>query len=688
MTNLREFYKEANDKVMGSYKTTLAGIKEVVARTRDFGQAGEKKEYYRFFNTAGNLLLKLADFEERLGEDYLKKKSLEELKKEKDGFYEEVVGKAYDTCYANPGYGVKIFGEGLGQLFSYLYMNVRALLTFATYHKIFMMERYNRMFLEAFEYVDGNTPEYEAFKHIVTQLQREQTIEDHVLRTRESYDKDYSYITGIVTSADLDAPRYLFAYPRYITDNEIKTSEFLASYPADKIEKLAAQITNSYIEGFARDNKDLSKKSTVTIHFSAGQERIVRQLIKNLAEKGLVATESIVRSTPANKQYRFDYKFNSALFLDEAYAKQVEDHMSAAYSECADILKASSGVVLIEEFGEAPFKPENKKEMLRFTPDQQKLAMLHQNRIAQMYFNYIPRSETSFTIIAFPSPKIGDRFTEIFEHIAEVNMLDPARYERIQQKLIDALDKAEYVHVKGKGENETDIKVRMQELSEPGKQTNFMNTCADINIPVGEVFTSPRLAGTDGVLHIAETFLNQLRFVDLKLTFKDGYVTDYTCKNFESEEENRKYIEENLLFPHKTLPIGEFAIGTNTLAYVIAQKYNILDVLPILIIEKMGPHFAVGDTCFSWSEDVPVYNRLNNKEIIARENEKSALRKEDPSKAYTNVHTDITLPYESLDFISSITKDGDRIDLIRDSYFSLAGTEELNEPLKEYLGNS
>ena len=41
--------------------------------------------------------------------------------------------------------------------------------------------------------------------------------------------------------------------------------------------------------------------------------------------------------------------------------------------------------------------------------------------------------------------------------------------------------------------------------------------------------------------------------------------------------------------------------------------------MPILIAEKMGPHFAVGDTCYSWQEDTPVYNP-DGKEIIARDN--------------------------------------------------------------------
>ena len=57
--------------------------------------------------------------------------------------------------------------------------------------------------------------------------------------------------------------------------------------------------------------------------------------------------------------------------------------------------------------------------------------------------------------------------------------------------------------------------------------------------------------------------------------------------------------------------MGEFAIGTNTTAYEVALRYGILDKFPILIAEKMGPHFAVGDTCYSWMEDCPVFNRMD-----------------------------------------------------------------------------
>ena len=176
-------------------------------------------------------------------------------------------------------------------------------------------------------------------------------------------------------------------------------------------------------------------------------------------------------------------------------------------------------------------------------------------------------------------------------------------------------------------------------------------------------------------------YLNGLRYENLKMTFEDGKVVDYSCSNFDSEEENHKYIYDNVLMHHDTLPLGEFAIGTNTTAYRMAKDFDIADKLPILIAEKTGPHFAVGDTCYSQAEDTPVYNP-DGKEIVARDNEISILRKEDESKAYFNCHTDITIPYDELDCIYIERADGSTGDIIRDGRFVVPGTEKLNEPLE------
>ena len=106
-------------------------------------------------------------------------------------------------------------------------------------------------------------------------------------------------------------------------------------------------------------------------------------------------------------------------------------------------------------------------------------------------------------------------------------------------------------------------------------------------------------------------------------------------------------------------------------------------VVPILSLGGSGVISVLSNVAprktHDWAEDSPMYNP-DGKEVIARENEVSAKRKEDPSKAYFGCHTDITIPYRELQSVAVEKADGTTIPLIEDGRFVLPGTEELNEP--------
>ena len=123
-----------------------------------------------------------------------------------------------------------------------------------------------------------------------------------------------------------------------------------------------------------------------------------------------------------------------------------------------------------------------------------------------------------------------------------------SKIRSIQQKMIDAIDGAEYMHITGMNGNRTDLKVALWQLQDPAKETVFENCCADVNIPVGEVFTSPVLKGTSGVLNVSEVYLNDYKFKNLKVYFEDGMVKDYSCDNFKEQEKNKAFFKENVLF--------------------------------------------------------------------------------------------------------------------------------------------
>ncbi len=680
MFNPRQFYQQFNEGFEEKFEETMSKIREIHIRSAQVNPADERIGYYKFFNHAAAFILKLANFEQIHNENYTKSMNFDELYEENKSFYSELTPVNYASSYANPEYCVKIFGEKFGQLVSYFYVKIRGCISYAFMHKIRAMHEYCELFVEFYDFIKENTLDYDDLKMLITSVERSDRTAFQKVRIAERFSSDFSFFRDIIENADLSDLRYLFYIGNRISDFEIQTANFLLAYPAEKIMKLAKLIVDAYILGFKNDDKDVSKKSTVLVYYNVGQERLIRQLIKDFKVVKLNVLINFAFSTNINKQYQHDHQFDNALFIDPEYVENFKMSYENALDVHNKILSMFSGPVFFDKFGDNPFTPETKDANLKLDENQQNLFREMNIAASHISEKFVPSAETSFSIIAFPTPEIGDRFEEIFEQTCEINMLSNEKYSRIQQFIVDALDKADIVHVKGKGENKTDIRVKMQTLKNPAQETLFVNCVADVNIPVGEVFTSPKLTGTEGVLHVKNAFLNSYNYQDLELHFKDGFVEKYSCNNYEDAEKNQEFIQENLLFPHKTLPIGEFAIGTNTLAYAIARKYNIVDILPVLIVEKMGPHFAIGDTCFAWDEDRPVYNP-DKKEIIARDNEKSAMRKENINEAYTNKHIDITLPYDGLEHISAITKDGESIEIIRDGRFVLPGTEELNIPL-------
>lgn len=623
--------------------------------------------------------------------------SLEELMEENRGFYEEIMPENYSSCYGNPDYAAEKLGE-YGGAFGFLYGELRGCIAYAYEKKWESFIIAQELFLEVYTAFCGEAiPSLKELRGILCSYVNDYCQDMVEERIREGIDPELDFAVRIIMDSDLDDLRYLYRYGEFVSENELGVARFLNSLPQEKIDAMARTYTEGYRMGFINARKDITKKKTVNIRYNLGFERMVRAAVLQFRAMGLEpviyrhATHAANRINGvrvgytgglANPQYEYDHRQDAALFLDSDFVKRRLRSLQNAYEKYKDLAAVHGGPACIETFGEVPFAPVSKRTALSFNENQQKLKVEMDNEAGQIVNRYIRGDERSFTIIAYPVPEIGDQFPEIFGEIVKINTLDYKLYERIQQTIIGTLDSCEWVEIKGMDGNETDLLIHLHTLEDPEKQTNFENCVADVNIPVGEVFTSPVLAGTGGVLHVKKVYLNGLQFRDLKLVFDCGQVIDYTCKNFPDEEENRRYIEDNILHHHSKLPMGEFAIGTNTTAYVAAQKYGIADKLPILIAEKMGPHFAVGDTCYSWSEDTPVYNP-DGREIIARDNEISALRKEDLSMAYYGCHTDITIPYDELGSIRVIDDEGEAVSIIENGRFVLPGTKELNAPFEE-----
>ena len=624
--------------------------------------------------------------------------SLEELSGWNRRLYEDILPENYGESFANPDYAADCLGEKFGPLLSFLYTELRGCIVYAFEMRLeyitilceTFLEVYN-LFTQAWE-EENETPSEQAVRDALYWYVSDYADLHLPWRIREGMDPALSFGTDIVMESDLTDLRYLYQYGEYISDSERKLAAFMASLPEETIEKMAHTYTEGYRRGFEVMGRDLSKKKTVVVEYQLGFERMIRRAVEQFRSLGLepvcyrAAVESLNRrsngkrgyyGTSANRQYDYDHRYDSALYMGNAFKERKLSILKTAYEEYKGLAALCAGPAVVETFGEEEFEPVNKKTAFALNDHQQELTLSYATASRQVVNQYMPGDETSFTIIAFPRPEIGPDFEEIFKETIRINTLDYDTYQKIQQTLIDALDQAEYVRITGREGNETDLTVHLHTLNDPSRETNFENCVSDVNIPLGEVFTSPVLEGTKGLLHVKEVYVREYLFKDLRLEFEDGRVTEFSCGNFDSGKE---LVKQVILNGHSWLPLGEFAIGTNTAAYAMAKKYNIGSKLPILIAEKTGPHFAVGDTCYSFAEDSPMYNP-DGKEVIARDNEISLLRKEDMSRAYFSCHTDITIPYNELGDITAVKADGSEILLIQAGQFVLPGTEELNRAL-------
>ena len=686
------------------YGLAAGRVSEIAAGAETKGMSSSFVDYFRRTAEFLDMMTKETEFIKNGG---LLSAGADTLRIRNHAIYNDILPENYGNSFANPTYAESELGSEYGPLLSTLYYEMRSVIPFIYDSQVIedamerVLTRYE-LFLEiygVFETADeGTLPPASEIKHRMYDYLSDYIEDELAYDTREKLISDRNLAGIVIKDADFKDMSFLYRYGEYVSDDETGLAGHLSELPEEEIEKLADTYTEGYRIGFKAAGKPLDKKQFCSVYYHLGFERIMRKAYSNFAgmhlkvaaPRDIPTVFRMLKSFPigitgaaANPQYLYDHREDLALFLDARMAGKRLEALETVYDSMHDETVTYAGPAVMETFGEDPFSPVSKKENVRYNAEQQKTVAGMNVKAMLLYNDAVVAKERSFTIISFPVPSIADskkRYNEIFDAVIEINTLDYHKYQKIQACIIDALNDCERVEIKGMNGSRTDMNVELFRLTDPSKQAIFENCVADVNIPVGEVFTSPRLKGTNGLLHVTGVYLEGLYFKDLWLKFEDGCTVDYGCGNFEDLAEGRKFIEENILFHHEKLPIGEFAIGTNTTAYAYARKYGFNSRLTTLIGEKTGPHFAVGDTCYSSDEDNSIINP-DGKEIVAKENEISALRKTDPDKAYFGCHTDITLPYSELGLVCGIRSDGSRVTILENGRFVLRGTEELNVPL-------
>ena len=475
----------------------------------------------------------------------------------------------------------------------------------------------------------------------------------------------------VLEKADNSTADWMEEYGLPVTETDKKMMRFWFGLEKEKLQAMGKSIADAFLHGFISQSRDRRERKRVRFYYQIGQEALAREVVKALKEKGLTPVITAPHTLHALNQWQADHQFDHSVVMDEElFQAEWKAYETAMYFYEKE-LKDTCGMIGIDQFGMESVIYTHGEHALQPDEGSRNWKTKLEQKKRDLESQWIRPSEISFCKVAFPNLLVGERFEEIFEDFFQMNVEESEPFEKLQQVLIDGLDTCDIAEIKGCNGNETDIRISLWPIKDPTKETKFLNCGGDLNIPYGEVFTTPKLAGTTGLYHVEEICLKGIFYHDLRLTFQDGWVVDANCR------EGKEYVMNRLLYPNEKITMGEFAVGSNTKAYAIAHKYQLGDRLPILIYEKMGPHIAIGDPCFARSEDAPIYNMYDHKEMVCRENEITAERNTKENIYFGN-HVDITLPYHQVEYLRGIRKDGTIVSFIENGRFVLKGTEGLN----------
>ena len=247
------------------------------------------------------------------------------------------------------------------------------------------------------------------------------------------YNPEASYAKAII-EADASDERNLYRYGAYVTDIQRKSHSFINKLSQAEIDAMAETYVEGYIRGFETMGVVRKENGVALMICPIGFERMAKAAMERFEKYGVRVTVQYM-ATSVNRQYGYDHRQDHALTLDRVYVNRYMEDMAAVYEENKELISMYIGPAVVETFGEPDFDPVNKKEAVQLDKRQIKLDREFDQKAAQIAYSYIKSDETSFTIIAYPVPTIGDKFEEIFAETVRCNTLSNNVYSKIQQAL-------------------------------------------------------------------------------------------------------------------------------------------------------------------------------------------------------------------------------------------------------------
>ena len=321
-----------------------------------------------------------------------------------------------------------------------------------------------------------------------------------------------------------------------------------------RIDKLADLMVNYSLE--------VQPKQRVLIHGEFGGEPLMSAVYNKCLQAG---------AYPFVVPYVDDWVGNTLRYAVSP------DQYAAVYAPLTEMFKTCNARVRI--LGEV-----NTKQLSQFNPEKAAELLGVYGESLQIVLDRTARGEMKWVAGLFPTNGYAQdanmSLSEYEDFVYDAclpDMNDPVGYwrsvEARQAKAIEWLKGKKQVHITAPG---TDLS-----LSIEGRP--FINCACQMNVPDGEIFTSPVEDSANGYVNFTYPSLYEgFEVRNVRLEFKDGKAVKATA------DKNEDYLNQRLDTDAGSRYLGEFAIGTN-------ERINRFTG-QILFDEKIGGsfHLALG----------------------------------------------------------------------------------------------
>ena len=202
---------------------------------------------------------------------------------------------------------------------------------------------------------------------------------------------------------------------------------------------------------------------------------------------------------------------------------------------------------------------QNTKAASQFDPDLVAKYYSEAGKVTKIMLDREAKGEMKWVLSLFPTQAYAQdanmNLTDYEDFVYSACMPDPddpvGYWKKVtirQEKAVEWLKGKKSVHVTAPG---TDLT-----LSIEGRP--FINCACEVNVPDGEIFTSPIENSANGYVHFTYPALHEgFEVNNVRLEFKDGKVVKATA------DKNEDFLIKKLDTDEGARYLGEFAIGTN-----------------------------------------------------------------------------------------------------------------------------